>query len=65
MTPDVKDRHADADVGGRLDTTTGWQLSIPDPVQLSAGYRSATAAQGDTSVPASEANLQGEAKAAN
>lgn len=39
VPPDVKDRHAPADVGGRLDTTTGWRLSIPDPVQLSASYR--------------------------
>ena len=36
---DVKDRHADTDVGGRLDTTTGWRLNIADPVQLSASYR--------------------------
>ena len=66
VTPDVKDRHADSDVGGRLDTNTGWRLSIPDPVQLSAGYRSALAGQGDpASVPAAAANIQGDAKAAN
>ena len=66
VAADVKDRHADADVGGRLDTNTGWRLSIPDPVQLSAGYRAALSGQGDAaSVPTAEANIQGEAKAAN
>jgi hypothetical protein len=66
VTPDVKDRHAENDVGGRLDTNTGWRLSIPDPVQLSASYRSAVSGQGDeASVPLSEAKLEGEAKAAN
>lgn len=45
VTPDVKDRHAAEDVGGRLDTTTGWRLSIPDVVQLSASYRSAVTEQ--------------------
>ena len=46
VVPDVKDRHAPSDVGGRLDPTTGWRLSIPDPVQLNANYRSAVSEQG-------------------
>lgn len=46
VVPDVRDRHAPSDVGGRLDPTTGWRLSIPDPVQLSANYRSALSEQG-------------------
>lgn len=46
VTPDVTDRHAPIDVGGRLDTTKGWQLRIPDPGQLSAGYRSTVSEQG-------------------
>jgi spore germination cell wall hydrolase CwlJ-like protein len=46
VVPDVKDRHAPADVGGRLDPTASWRLSIPDPVQLSASYRSALSEQG-------------------
>jgi spore germination cell wall hydrolase CwlJ-like protein len=46
VVPDVKDRHAPADVGGRLDPTASWRLSIPDPVQLSANYRSALSGQG-------------------
>ena len=58
VTPDVKDRHAANDVGGRLDTTTGFTLSIPDPTQASTHYRNALAGQGDalhrvaTSAPA-------------
>ena len=47
VVPDVTDRHAAHDVGGRLDTTTPWRLSIPDPVQLSAGYRSTLSGQGE------------------
>lgn len=46
VVADVKDRHATTDVGGRLNTTTNWRLSIPDPVQLSASYRSTVEEQG-------------------
>jgi len=41
VTPDVADRHAPADVGGRIDTTKAWRLSIPDPVQATTGYSAA------------------------
>ena len=37
VTPHVADRHAPADVGGRLDTTKSWRLSIPDPVNGKSG----------------------------
>ena len=47
VAPDVKDRHAAADVGGRIDTTKTWRLSIPDPVAASAGYRSTLSEQGE------------------
>ncbi|WP_324829186.1 cell wall hydrolase [Qipengyuania zhejiangensis] len=47
VVADVKDRHASSDVGGRLDTTTQWRLEIPDPVQLSASYKSTLAGQGE------------------
>ena len=47
VAPDVKDRHAAADVGGRIDTTKTWRLSIPDPVSASAGYRSTLTEQGE------------------
>jgi spore germination cell wall hydrolase CwlJ-like protein len=49
---EVSDRHSESDVGGRLDTTTGWQLNIPDPVQLSASYRSAVSDQGNAGTAA-------------
>jgi len=48
VVPDVKDRHSDADVGGRIDTTRAWRLEIPDPQQLSASYSSAVWGQGVT-----------------
>src|SRR3546814_4710393 len=40
VTPHVTDRHAPSDVGGRLDTTKGWRLAIPDPVTASRSSRS-------------------------
>ncbi|MBX7542123.1 cell wall hydrolase [Qipengyuania sp. GH29] len=46
VVPDVTDRHAKADVGGRIDTTKTWRLTIPDPVQASAGYRETLSSQG-------------------
>lgn len=46
VTPDVADRHAPADVGGRIDTTKQWRLSIPDPVQASTGYSTTLQQQG-------------------
>lgn len=38
VEPDVKDRHTALDVGGRLDTTKAWRLTIPDPADISSGY---------------------------
>jgi spore germination cell wall hydrolase CwlJ-like protein len=46
VVADVRDRHSDADVGGRIDTTRAWRLDIPDPQQLSASYSSAVSGQG-------------------
>ena len=40
VVPDAKDRHAAADVGGRLDTRTAWRMTIPDPAAISSSYRS-------------------------
>lgn len=54
VVPDVKDRHAPIDVGGRLDTTTSWRLSIPDPVELNARYHNSLAGQAKT-LPAAPA----------
>ncbi|MEP5938643.1 MAG: cell wall hydrolase [Erythrobacter sp.] len=47
VIPDVADRHAPADVGGRIDTTKQWRLSIPDPVQASSTYSATVNGQGE------------------
>ncbi len=39
VAPHVTDRHATSDVGGRLDVTKPWRLSIPDPTHASSRYR--------------------------
>ena len=39
VAPHVTDRHADNDVGGRIDTTRAWRLDIPDPTAASSRYR--------------------------
>lgn len=41
VTHSESDRHDPRDVGGRIDTTKEWRLSIPDPVAASGRYRSA------------------------
>ena len=41
VPPDVTDRHAPTDLGGRLDVTKVWRLAIPDPVAASSRYRQA------------------------
>lgn len=46
VVPDVTDRHAQADVGGRLDTTKEWRLTIPDPVNAKGAYDAALEGQG-------------------
>jgi spore germination cell wall hydrolase CwlJ-like protein len=52
VTPHVTDRHAPADVGGRIDTTKTWRPSIPDPVASGGSYGAARAQQGDEPVGA-------------
>lgn len=47
VTPHVTDRHAPSDVGGRIDTTKSWRLSIPDPVNAAGSYGVARVQQGD------------------
>jgi len=47
VTPHVTDRHAENDVGGRIDTTKPWRLSIPDPVEASSRYREAVAEESE------------------
>lgn len=43
IAPDVKDRHAQSDIGGRLDTTKGWRLELPK----TGKYRQLVAKHGD------------------
>lgn len=45
VAPAKTDRHAPADVGGRIDTTKQWRLSIPDPVAAKGSYDAAVEAQ--------------------
>ena len=54
VTPDPKDRHAKNDVGGRIDTTKAWRLSIPDPVSEQSSYKSAIASQTGEAATASQ-----------
>lgn len=50
--PDPTDRRAPEDVGGRLDTTKGWTLSIPLPSESRGQLASALNRQGGEDAPA-------------
>ena len=54
VVSDVTDRHAANDVGGRLDTTKEWRLSIPDPTEASSGYQVTLKGQSETISPNAE-----------
>ncbi|MGX7896095.1 cell wall hydrolase [Tsuneonella sp. HG222] len=41
----ITDRHADHDIGGRLDPAKTWRLTIPDPVRASSSLDSLVAQQ--------------------
>jgi hypothetical protein len=45
VRPDKTDRYAASDVGGRLDTTKEWRLSLPDPAAISRRYEETIADQ--------------------
>lgn len=60
VVPDQQDRHATADVGGRLDMTSTWRMTIPDPAQISDGYRRTVSGQND-GLPPSGAVATGDA----
>ena len=47
VAPAETDRHAANDVGGRIDTTKEWRLTIPDPTELGGSYQSTLAEQGE------------------
>lgn len=51
---DPTDRHAPADVGGRLDTTTTWRLSMPSPTESSSAMAMVLSGQ-STPAPAETA----------
>lgn len=55
VAPDPTDRHASNDVGGRLDTTKEWRLTIPDPVNSENSYSAAIAGQGGAEADAATA----------
>lgn len=46
VAPDVTDRHAANDVGGRIDMTKTWRPSIPDPVSGGSRLKETVAATG-------------------
>jgi len=55
VAPDVKDRHATNDVGGRLDTTKAWRLELPKTGsyrQLVAKHENPGAATASKNAPA-------------
>lgn len=54
VPPAVTDRHAENDVGGRLDVTKEWRLIIPDPVSASSKYRAAVGADTPAAPAAAE-----------
>lgn len=47
VAPTKTDRHALNDVGGRIDTTKQWRLTIPDPTEMEGSYRSTLQEQGE------------------
>ncbi|MEY4951786.1 MAG: hypothetical protein RL299_210 [Pseudomonadota bacterium] len=48
VAPDVTDRHAESDVGGRIDMTKTWRPSIPDPVSGESHLKQTVAASKGT-----------------
>jgi Cell Wall Hydrolase len=53
VTPDVTDRHAETDVGGRIDMTKEWRPAIPDPVVSGSRYKDVLAAT-ESATPATQ-----------
>jgi hypothetical protein len=47
VPPSIKDRHAETDVGGRLDVSKGWILKIPDPSETRGSFGKLTSRQAD------------------
>ncbi|WP_222559549.1 cell wall hydrolase [Caenibius sp. WL] len=57
VVPHMSDRHTATDIGGRIDVTKQWRMTIPDPSQVSQGYHAAVTAQ-DVSPNATLTNEQ-------
>ncbi len=57
VAPHVTDRHAVNDVGGRIDTTKKWRLSIPDPTGSDSRYRAAVGEEQAAPKPKLEESL--------
>lgn len=56
---DPTDRRAENDLGGRIDPSKAWRLTIPDPVHASASYHASLRTQtGDSAEGAVEAQTQ-------
>jgi spore germination cell wall hydrolase CwlJ-like protein len=55
LPPDPTDRRADNDVGGRIDVSKGWQLSIPSPSESRGALERMQSAQGTAANPATGA----------
>ncbi len=47
---DPTDRRTANDVGGRMDPSKQWRLTIPDPVQASSTYNASLETQGDAAI---------------
>lgn len=52
---DITDRRAANDIGGRLDVSKGWTLSIPDPTATRSSYEALTAKQSQSAVTSNTA----------
>ena len=51
LPPDPTDRRAENDLGGRIDTTKGWQLPIPTPSESRGALERAQMSQGAPAAP--------------
>lgn len=56
----ITDRRTDNDVGGRIDPSKGWKLSIPMPTETASSYRNLTMAQTPASMATTAQNNTGD-----
>ncbi|RDV01695.1 cell wall hydrolase [Sphingorhabdus pulchriflava] len=55
LPPDPTDRRAENDLGGRMDVSKGWKLTIPSPTESRGAYERAQMSQGTIAAPATVA----------